>query len=318
MYDELIRRFIAFETSLKRSTNTLKQYESTLREFFIVYLNEKPLKDITIEDIQLFTTYKQEKAMKREKIGISGQGEGAFLKSGEIQNTTMNRHFAAIKQFLMFYNYANLSKQVRILKVQKKFDILDYEDVKKVFDVDVIRKFYESRIKNKNNDRVDFYVDRLILLLNFDLAHGLRLQEVCDLEKSNLKLDRKVPIVSVISGKGGKDREVYLSPTWTQEYERFLKKYPLSSKSNKIFTNYQGGGLSYSTLGTYVKSLGHFVGVPRLSFHKLRHCYAIKRYEIDKDIVALSKALGHDSIQTTMIYLSKVGLRNEKQVDVLK
>jgi len=317
MYDEFIDKYIAFQTSLNRSPNTLKAYRDSLHEFFIVYLEEKPMDKITIEDIHLFTTFKQNEAQKREKKGVSGQGAGAFLKGNQIQNSTMNRHFAAVKQFLTFFGYANLSKQVKTLKVQKKFDIIAYEDIKKIFDPMTIRGYYESKLKNKKSDKIDFYTDRFILLLDFVLAHGLRLQEVTDLETTNLKFERKIPVVEVINGKGGKDREVYLSPIWMGQYHLYVKKYPLANKGNKIFTNYNGGALSYSTIRTYVKTLGYYIGVPKLSFHKLRHCYALKKYEKTKDIVELSKSLGHDSIQTTMIYLSRVGLRGENQVDVL-
>lgn len=317
-YTDKINRFLAYQTSLQRSQQTIKAYKETLNDFFIEYLEQKPLDKITHEDIQLYTTYKQKKAQQRKKVGISGQGAGAFLKNETIAPTTMNRHFAAIKQFLTFYNYSNTAKQIKTLKIQKQFDIVEYEDIKKIFEQKTLEEYYEQKTKRKNPELIQFYSDRMKLLLDFDLAHGLRLAEVTDLLKSDLKFDRKLPIVEVKHGKGGKTREIALSPTWVNQYKLFMQKYPNVQRSEKVFTNHAGGALSYSSFRTYVKNLGYFIGVPRLSFHKLRHCYAIKRYEKDKDLVALSRALGHDNIQTTMIYLSKVGLRQEKQIDILE
>lgn len=316
-YPEMIERFIAFQSSLGHSNGTMGAYKDTLNEFFLEYLNQKPLELVTTEDVHLFKSWKERNAQRRKATGISGQGAGAFLKGSSIAPTTMNRHFAAIKGFLTFYDKANLAKTVRIMKVQKKFDIIDFEDIKKIFNLELLRKYYYDKSKTKNVERLAFYSERLKLLIDFVVSSGLRLEETFVLTKSDLKIDRARPFIKV-TGKGEKYREVELSSTWLAQYQEFLRKYPKSARGHKIFTNYNGGELSYSTLKTYIKTIGYALNIKGLSFHKLRHCFAILRYEKDHDIVALSKALGHDSIQTTMIYLSKVSTRSGPVIDVLE
>jgi len=98
---------------------------------------------------------------------------------------------------------------------------------------------------------------------------------------------------------------------------RVYFKVSKSKDSEYIFTSFGGGKLSFNTLNSYIKDLAHFIGVPKLSMHKLRHCYAILSYEQNGDIVALSKRLGHNDIKTTMIYLSHVLSEKKAQVSPL-
>jgi site-specific recombinase XerD len=316
-YSTKISAFVQFQEGMNHSKNTIKCYSETLTGFFVDFLQSKSLEQITVDDIYAFKRFKENESIERRRKGQIGQGNGAVLKGDKLKSSTVNRHYTAIKQFLSFTGNHELAKQIKTLKVQRMFDVLEFEDIKKVFEFKTLESYYEQKTKRKDAEKIEFYSDRMKLLLDFILSTGLRLEETFKLNKSNLKIDRKIPCVEVISGKGDKYREVFLPPTWIKEYHIFCQKYVDASRGEKIFTNFNGGSLGYGTLRTYIKNLGYFIGVPRLSFHKLRHCYAILRYEKDRDIVALSKSLGHDSVSTTMLYLEKIGLRKESQVDVL-
>ena len=44
------------------------------------------------------------------------------------------------------------------------------------------------------------------------------------------------------------------------------------------------------------------LGIEGLSFHSLRHTFAVRRYLETRDLYAVCKELGHTSIKTTEIY----------------
>ena len=323
-YSVLIKRFIAYHINFGHSTATTTLYERTLNEFFYEHLKGKDISEITKEDIYRFREHKDQEAAKRKKNKISGQGTGRLPAKDKISNTSMNTYLTAIKGFLIFISseYPKalpLAQEIKKLKVQQIFDIVDFEDLAPIFERKTIENFYHSKYesKKKTPENFDFYVDRLKILIDFVGSTGARAAEITSLKQIDLKLDRKIPFVTIV-GKGNKLREIALSRIWVEDYKEFCKKYPIASKGENVFNKIDGQPLSYSTHKTYIKELSFFMKVPRLSIHKLRHCYALLKYERDKDIESLRKNLGHESLDTTRRYLSKVSLRADSGFDVLK
>lgn len=310
-----IKEFLDFQKSCRKSDKTIALYSSSLNNFFLEYLPQLPSLDkLTLVDIMGYTVFLDERAKvnKLKEVGISGFGrktDGDKLKA-----STLNRHFAAIRQFLIFHKMSELAKQIKSFKVSREgFDIIPFEDIKVIFDKNTLQQFYEDSSTRKSKN-ILFYIDRLSLLINFDFSSGLRLNEVFELKKTDLKLNRVPPEVEVMHGKGDKFRKVVLSEKWIKEYNEFLAKAPHRVKESEyIFTKFNGERLQYSTIKISIKKVGYFIGVNKLSFHKLRHCFAIQDYLQNKDIVSLSKKLGHKDIKTTAIYLNEVFFKDKNQ-----
>ena len=177
----------------------------------------------------------------------------------------------------------------------------------------------------------------LMVLLSF--ATGLRVSEVLGLKLSSLDFKRRV--VKVISGKGGKDREVDLPPalfpflTRQMHYVKVLYQDDLQGKSrasiqfgrSKAYTftipealddqhlfprsylkvdhcNRQISRTSYSrqAINKALKKAMRFAGVKVGSFHHLRHSYATAALNEGVNIRYLQESLGHNNISTTEIY----------------
>lgn len=304
---EKIAEFIVFRKNSLQSVATVSAYEETLEDFFFKYLPNVSVDALTLQQILGYAAFKQNNARTRAAIGIKGAGIGRELSRENILPATMNRHYSAIRQFLIFCGYTELSKQIKSQKKGNRFDVLEFEDIKKVFDEQIIRRYYVQKIKHpeRENSNVEFYVKRMLLLNEFIFSNGLRIAEVFNLKKSDLKISRVIPVIEVI-GKGNKTRVVELSAKWYNEFEAFANSYPHVKASEYLFTTIGGGQLAYSTLKTYIFNIGKFLHISRLSAHKLRHCYALKLYERDKDLVKLKNRLGHSSLDTTAIYLSHV------------
>jgi site-specific recombinase XerD len=131
--------------------------------------------------------------------------------------------------------------------------------------------------------------------------------EVRSLKISDIDFDRLKVLVR--NGKGKKDRYVPLS----KHLARGLKTY-IESENPKTYLfngkpDGQAGGdfdSRYSQRGVQwvVKRTAKEAGVIKsVSVHTLRHTYATHLLEDGMDIITLKEMLGHQNIETTLVYL---------------
>lgn len=145
------------------------------------------------------------------------------------------------------------------------------------------------------------------ILIGLLYGCGLRCFEVRSVRLADLDFDRKM--LHVVQGKGGKDRYVPLS----DHLIRGLKKYILSEKPVEWIFNGKpdgraGGDLDsrYSQRGVQwaVKEAKKAAGIIKdINVHTLRHTYATHLLEDGLDIISIKDLLGHQCIDTTMVYL---------------
>jgi site-specific recombinase XerD len=137
------------------------------------------------------------------------------------------------------------------------------------------------------------------ILLGLTYGCGLRCGEVRNLKVADADLDRGM--LHVRHGKGGKDRYLPLGAMLIRGIQTYLAT---EKPSNWLFEGV--GGAVFSQRGTQwvveqaVKKAGIIKDV---STHTLRHSYATHLLEQGLDIVSIQYLLGHENIETTMIYL---------------
>lgn len=132
---------------------------------------------------------------------------------------------------------------------------------------------------------------------------GLRNFELRNVELPDLDFDRKT--LHIRQGKGRKDRYVPLGNLLIKG----LQKYIAHENPQKwLFNgnNRKGEPCQLSSHGVYwvVSETRKKSGIQKpITAHTLRHSYATHLLEMGLDIVSLKEALGHSSIETTMVYL---------------
>lgn len=144
------------------------------------------------------------------------------------------------------------------------------------------------------------------LLIGLLYGCGLRCQEVRSLELKHLDFDRKV--VHVVQSKGNKDRYVPLS----EHLIRGIKTY-ISAARPKVYLfegsgNPEGKGFDgrYSQRGVQwaVKTIAKQAGIIKeVHTHMLRHTYATHLLEDGVNIITVQKLMGHQNIESTLVYL---------------
>jgi site-specific recombinase XerD len=165
-------------------------------------------------------------------------------------------------------------------------------------------------LSEEESQRLEAYVqkrlsstDALMRLENacfFVLAHtGLRAQECVDLEGQDV--DLQAGRLLVRQGKGQRDRVVYLSPTACQALRLYLEGI-LQGPQTPLWIRPDGQPIDYMWLYTHTGVLGQGAGVLQVTPHRLRHTLATRLLNVGMEVTRIQKLLGHEHLDTTMIY----------------
>jgi len=137
------------------------------------------------------------------------------------------------------------------------------------------------------------------IALYYVLAHGgLRISELLDLRVRDV--DLATGRLRINAGKANKDRIVYLTQTATKALQRYEQTVP-STPNDMLFSLY-GQPLTYSTAYKRLRAFARLAGVPDVSPLRLRHTYATALLNNGMTITALRKLMGHENLNTTLIY----------------
>lgn len=137
----------------------------------------------------------------------------------------------------------------------------------------------------------------------FELAYssGLRVAELVSINLLDLDLNHGM---AVVTGKGGKTRQVPVGSVACEAIRRWLVERPkLSPKDNTVFVGKNGGTLSTRAVQLRIKYWETKLNIKEPLYpHKLRHSCASHLLQSSHDLRAVQELLGHASIATTQVY----------------
>lgn len=100
----------------------------------------------------------------------------------------------------------------------------------------------------------------------------MRVSELANLQRAHLDLQAKT--LTVIAGKGKKDRVIELEKKATQALKNYLAVRP-DLLDEHLFLSYQNRGLSIRGIQGIVEKYARLAGIEkRFSAHSLRHTFA--------------------------------------------
>ena len=149
--------------------------------------------------------------------------------------------------------------------------------------------------------------DRTLMVVA--LHTGLRAEELCNLKPGHVKLGKRSGHLTVY-GKRGKYREVPLNVTAREALRDWMETLPEESSwlfpSRKGKTNGSGERepqpITVRGLGYLVKRYADLAKVADVSCHDLRHRFGYRVAERTA-LHRLAQIMGHDSLDTTMVYV---------------
>ena len=164
-------------------------------------------------------------------------------------------------------------------------------------------------VDGKNKER-DYCI--LVLFMNC----GMRLSELVSINYSDIKPDNTI----IITGKGNKQRTVYLNDACVSAIKDYMKVRPVDGVKDKeaLFLSNRKIRISPKTVQHIVDEYLEKSGLSGQGFstHKLRHTAATLMYQYGHvDVLQLKEILGHENLATTEIYTHVVDEQLRSAVD---
>ena len=144
----------------------------------------------------------------------------------------------------------------------------------------------------------------------FMAATGARVSELLHIKAEHIK----VGYLDLYS-KGGKIRRLYIPKNLRIEAEKWLKSQDLTS--GYIFLNRFGQRITTRGIASQLKHFAEKYGMNKevVYPHSFRHRFAKNFLDRFNDLALLADLMGHESIETTRIYLRRTASEQQKIVD---
>jgi len=209
---------------------------------------------------------------------------------------TVNLRLRAINCYLESISKTKLKMQ--FVKVQQKAFL---ENVISEADYE----FFKNSLKQ--DDEMFWY-----FVIRFLAATGARISELIQIKAEHVRkgyLD--------LYSKGGKLRRIYIPKSLKDEALSWLSQR--LQESGFIFLNRNGNRITTRGISGQLKKLAVRYGInPIVVYpHSFRHRFAKSFLERLNDIAFLADLMGHESIETTRIYLRKTATEQQSIVDTI-
>ena len=207
---------------------------------------------------------------------------------------TVNLRIQAINKYLEFIKKEKL--RLSSVKIQQKNFL---ENV--ISDADY--KFLKNCLKKDKNWEWYFVVRYLA-------ATGARVSELIQIKVEHVFIG-----YFDLYSKGGKLRRLYIPKKLKNETEVWLNENNI--KSGYLFLNRFGQRITVRGISQQLKNYAYkYVLNPKVVYpHSFRHRFAKNFLEKYNDISLLADLMGHESIETTRIYLRKTASEQQEIVD---
>ena len=259
-----IRMFVASKKAVNRQTGTLKQYTKEIHNM-LTFLGKR-LEDITGMDLRYYY------GVMREKRGI--------------KMSTMQTRLHYLSSFWDFLNSeelirSNPVKKVGALKLEKT--------IKKPFAAEELEALRESCQELRDRALVEFLY-----------STGVRVSELVSLNVGDIEMGKQELIVY---GKGSKERKTYLTDGAKFYLRRYLKERG-SKPDDPLFVTLDAphDRLSVAGVQYMLRQLGRRADVEKVHPHRFRRTIATDLLNRGMPIEQVKEFLGHEKLDTTMIY----------------
>ena len=207
---------------------------------------------------------------------------------------TVNLRIQALNKYLTFCNKSRL--RLKSVKVQQRSYL---ENV--ISNADYT--FLKNKLKKEEN--LEWY-----FVVRFLAATGARVSELIQLKAEHIALG-----YYDIYTKGGKIRRLFIPKKLREEATDWLKSE--NRESGYLFLNRFGEKITTRGISQQLKTYARKYGLnDKVIYpHSFRHRFAKNFLEKFNDISLLADLMGHESIETTRIYLRRTSAEQQDIVD---
>lgn len=272
------------ETKRSRRATTLQEYRLYLRLHLVPYFEDRPLREITVKDVEAFMDFQiEEKGLARSTVSNHVNLLHAIFKRG-------------LRDGIVTFNPVAAAEKHLPDDSNKEIEFLTMEEV-------------EAVVRATTDD--DVGRTEALMILTAAMT-GLRQGELVALRwkdvdwaagvirvRRNFTRNEEAPPKSKKS-----KRAAPMNNRIATELERHFQRSHYQADDDLVFCHpHSGKHFVASTLLTHFKQACREAGIDRsVRFHDLRHTYGTTTASGGVPIRIISEFMGHASIQTTMIY----------------
>ena len=286
---DLIQDFLEhIEIEKGRSLNTVRNYELYLNRFY----------EICSEDLdhELKPGEINEEMLRKFRLKLNRLEDE---KHNRLTPQTQAYYLIALRGFLKYLARREIKSLdpslVDLPRTHRpQVTFLHYDEVQAMLD--------EIDLNTETGLR-----DRAIIELLF--SGGLRVSELCNLNRDDINLERKE---FVVRGKGSKDRPIFIDDSAASRVKDYLAvrhdSLPalfLNNSRNQGTTDTKGDyrRLTPRSIERIIEKYTKAAGITKhVTPHTLRHSFATDLLMNGADLRSVQSLLGHSNISTTQIY----------------
>lgn len=282
----------------------MKNLDVLYDEFLDYMLSEKNAADLTISsyarDYNVLIEFLELKRMSKSLDMLTTQNLRNYVSymknTKKYSSTTINRKINSLRSFAKFlvindYMEINFMDKITAPKKEKKLPkVMNKKELEKF--LSVIMEYSKG---NGLRDRAIF---------NLYASTGIRRQELINLNISDIDLGENT--LSIINGKGGKDRVIPIfEPTTAYLWEYLMTRLPVANNHEPLFQSIYGNRISTTAIQQLFRRYMRIAGLDDKGYtlHTLRHTYATLILQNGGNLMEIKDLLGHADLNSTSIYL---------------
>ncbi len=212
-------------------------------------------------------------------------------------------------------NYKPKSVNLKIQGINKYLELNNMGKYKLKFVKLQQKKFLENVISDsdykylvkclKRDGQTNWY-----FIVRYLCSTGARISELVQIKIEDIRAG-----YIDIYGKGGKMRRIYIPNSLRKETIKWIDEQGISS--GYLFTNNKNDPISTRGISKRLKSFAVEYGInPDVVYpHSFRHRFAKNFLDRKNDLALLADLLGHESIETTRIYLRQTANEQQEMID---
>lgn len=290
---QLVQQYLLYLEAIKgHSELSVIEYASDLRTFFRYIMRQKGLVDKNVDDTEIDLSPIDISFIKKITLNDAYQFLIYCKNIRKNNDNTRARRVISIRRFFIY--------------LTDNLGMLDYNPMKNL-DIPKTKKALPKYLTLEEAEKLLSVVDgpykeRDYAIITLFLNCGMRLAELVSIDYNDIKADGSL----VITGKGNKERTVYLNQACIDAITAYMRKRPNDGvKDRALFLSSRNQRISPKTVQhiVYTNLNKAGLGDRGLSVHKLRHTAATLMYQHGNvDVLLLKEILGHENLGTTEIY----------------
>lgn len=272
----------------ERFTDKIQQNNDRLIIAFIQSKRLEGLSEITLQNYKKCTSMLSGRTGKSFE-SLTTQDIRDYLMTYQRERGVGRRSIDNIRRvFSSFFNFLEEEDYIIKSPVRKIHRIKEEQILKTPFTEEDIILIQDSCV-----------TVRELAIVDFLYSTGVRVSELCGLDIKDIDLVNRE---GVVFGKGAKERMIYFDARTKIHLQKYLEQRRDDNPALFVASHHPHNRLSKTGVEHIVRNIGARAGISQCHPHRFRRTIATRLLDRGVPIEQVQRILGHNKIETTLIY----------------